>query len=96
MVVGGVMLGHSVLSMGRRFMEGGRPLVLEGRTVVLMIIWVGRLVLVARMRVLCGIVDIVVRCYSVVARQCASNAWVPPERTALAGRRALNGKNLMG
>jgi hypothetical protein len=53
------------------------------------------LTLLARMRLLCGIIDIVVP-YSVVARQRASDTWVPPERTALDGRRTLNGKNLMG
>jgi len=52
------------------------------------------LALLARMRLLCGIIDIVVP-YSVVARQRASDTWVPPERTALDGRRTLNGKNLM-
>lgn len=35
----------------------------------------------------------VVRPYSVVARQCVSDAWVPPERTALDGRRTLYGEN---
>jgi len=53
------------------------------------------LVLLARMRILGRVIDIVVS-YTIVARQCASDAWVPPERTALDGRRALNGKNLMG
>ncbi|KAK0738264.1 hypothetical protein B0T18DRAFT_421638 [Schizothecium vesticola] len=38
----------------------------------------------------------VVLLYTVVARQCASDTWVPPERAALAGRRALNGENWLG
>jgi hypothetical protein len=54
-----------------------------------------RLALLARMRLLGRIIDIVVP-YSVVARQRASDTWVPPERTALDGRRTLNGKNLVG
>ena len=70
---------------------------MEGAPVVVVrVVCVGRLVLLARMRVLWGVIDIVVRSYSVVARQRASDAWVPPERTALAGRRALNRKNLKG
>lgn len=52
------------------------------------------LILLARMRLLGRVIDIVVS-YTVVARQCASDAWIPPERTALDGRRALDGKNLM-
>ena len=68
----------------------------ERPPVVVRIICVVRLVLLARMRVLWGVIDIVVRSYSVVARQRASDTWVPPERTALAGRRALNGENLRG
>lgn len=52
------------------------------------------LVLLARMRVLRGVVDIVVWSYSIVARQRVSDAWVPPERTALDGRRTLDGKYL--
>jgi hypothetical protein len=59
------------------------------------IIGVRSLALLGRMRLLWRVVDIVVRSYTVVARQRASNTWVPPERTALAGRRALNGKNLL-
>ena len=54
------------------------------------------LALLARMRLLWRIIDIVVRSYSVVARQRVSDAWGPPERTALAGRRDLYGKNLLG
>jgi hypothetical protein len=53
------------------------------------------LALLARMRVLWRVIDIVVRSYSVVARQRVSDAWGPPERTALAGRRVLYGKNLL-
>lgn len=59
-------------------------------------IWmVVMLALLARMRVLWRVIDIVVRPYSVVARQRVSDAWGPPERTALAGRRILYGKNLL-
>jgi hypothetical protein len=47
------------------------------------------LALLARMRLLGGIIDIVVP-YTIVARQRVSDTWVPPERTALDGRRALN------
>jgi len=78
-----------------RFVEGRGPGVVERAPVVVRIISVGRRVLLARMRVLWRVIDIVVRSYSVVARQRASDTWVPPERTALAGRRALNGKNLI-
>lgn len=53
------------------------------------------LTLLARMRVLWRVVDIVVRPDSVVARQ-RVDAWGPPERTALAGCRNLYGKNLLG
>lgn len=52
------------------------------------------LVVLARMRVLGRVLDMVIRSYSIVARQRASDAWVPPERAALAGRRTLNRKNL--
>lgn len=55
-----------------------------------------RLALLARMRVLGRVIDIVIRSYSIVARQRASPAWVPPERAALAGRRNLDRKNLEG
>jgi hypothetical protein len=54
------------------------------------------LALLARMRLLRRVVDIVIWSHTVVARQRASNTWVPPERAALAGRRTLNRKNLMG
>ena len=65
-------------------------------TVVMMgVVCVWSLALLARMRLLGRIVDIVVCSYSVVARQRVSDAWVPPERTALDGRRTLGGKNLM-
>ncbi|GAW26562.1 putative MYB DNA-binding domain-containing protein [Rosellinia necatrix] len=36
----------------------------------------------------------VVWSYSIVARQRVLDTWVPPERTALNGRRTLNGENL--
>lgn len=53
------------------------------------------LALIARMRVLWRVVDMVVCSYSVVARQRVSATWVPPERAALAGSPSLNGKNLI-
>jgi len=90
-VSGGVMLRHAVVGlMGRRLVERGRPGMLKRGPVVVRIIWVRSLGLFARMRLLWCVVDIVIWSYTVVARQRASNAWVPPERTALAGRRALN------
>ncbi len=78
-----------------RLMERLGPGVVQRPAVVVRVISVGWRVLLARMRVLCRVIDIVVRSYSVVARQRGSDTWVPPERTALAGRRALNGKNLI-
>lgn len=57
------------------------------------VVWVLSLALLGRMRLLGGVIDMVIRPYSVVARQCVSNAWVPPERTALDGRRTLYGEN---
>jgi len=69
---------------------------LERRSVMVGIICVLGLGLVGRMRLLRRVVDIVVRSHAVVVRQCASNTWVPPERTALAGRRRLNGNYLSG
>lgn len=59
------------------------------------VVCVWSLALLARMRLLWGVIDIVVRPYSIVARQCAFDTWVPPERTALDGRRSLYRKNLM-
>ena len=56
------------------------------------IINVLRLALLARLRVLARIIHIVP--YSIVSRQRASDTWVPPERTALDGRRKLDRKNL--
>lgn len=61
---------------------------------VMRLVGVLRLALVARMRLLGRIVDIVVRSYSIVARQRVFDTWVPPERTALDGRRTLDGKYL--
>ena len=49
--------------------------------------------LLARMRLLGRVADIVVP-DAIVARQRASDAWVPPERAALDGRRTLDRKNL--
>jgi hypothetical protein len=95
MVSGGVMLRQAVVGlMGRRLVEGGRPGMLKRGPMVVGIIWVRSLGLLARMRLLRRVVDIVIWSYTVVARQRASNTWVPPERTALAGRRTLNGNNL--
>ncbi|KAK2062430.1 hypothetical protein LY76DRAFT_602515 [Colletotrichum caudatum] len=70
--------------MGCSVMERAPVMMMRGRCVITMLL----LTLVARMRLGCRIVDIVVP-YSVVARQRASDAWVPPERTALDGRRTM-------
>lgn len=95
MVGGGVVLLQAVVGlMGRRLVEGGRPAMLKRGAMVMRIIWVRSLALLPRMRLLRRIVDIVIWSYTVVARQRASNTWVPPERTALAGRRTLNRNNL--
>jgi hypothetical protein len=67
---------------------------LERGSMVVRVIWVRSLGLLPRMRLLRRVLDIVIRSYSVVARQRASDTWVPPERAALAGRRTLNGNNL--
>jgi hypothetical protein len=94
-VSGGVMLRQAVVGlMGRRLVERGRPGMLKRGPMVVGIIWVRSLGLLARMRLLRRVVDIVIWSYTVVARQRASDTWVPPERTALAGRRTLNGNNL--
>lgn len=69
-------------------MEGG-SWVLMGRGIKAVLLLV---TLIDLMRVLCRVIDIVVP-YPVMARQRASNAWVPPERTALDGRRNLKRKN---
>lgn len=91
-----VMLRQAMVGlMARLLVERRRAAMLKRGSVMVGIIGVRSLALLARMRLLWRIVDIVVRCYTVVARQCASDTWVPPERTALAGRRALNGKNLV-
>jgi hypothetical protein len=80
--------------MGRRLVERGRPAMLKRAAMVVRIIWVRGLALLPRMRLLRSVIDIVIWSYTVIARQRASDAWVPPERTALAGRRALNRNNL--
>jgi hypothetical protein len=91
MVGGSVMLRQAVVGwMGRLVVEGGRPGMMERSPMVMRIIWVRSLGLLPRMRLLWRIVDIVIGSHTVVARQRASNTWVPPERTALAGRRTLN------
>lgn len=97
MVSGSVMLRQAVMGlMGRRLVERGRPAMLKRGAMVVRIIWVRSLGLFPRMRLLRRVVDIVIWSHTVVARQRASNTWVPPERTALAGRRTLNRNNLSG
>lgn len=76
---------------------GAASVVKRGSVVVVMvlsrgIITVRLMALLGRMRVLCRVTDIVVP-YPVVARQRVSETSVPPERTALDGRRALGRKN---
>ncbi len=94
-VSGCIMLWQAMVGlMGRRLVERGRPGMLKRGPVVVGIIWVRSLGLLARMRLLWRVVDIVIWSNTVVARQRASNTWVPPERTALAGRRTLNRNNL--
>jgi hypothetical protein len=83
--------------MLRLLMEPTRSAMAERGSMVMGIVGVWMMVmlaLLARMRLLWRVIDIVVRSYSVVARQRVSDAWGPPERTALAGRRVLYGKNL--
>lgn len=60
-----------------------RPTMVGGQVVTVLL-----MALVGRMGILHGVVDIVVP-HSVVARQRACYAWVPPEQIALAGRRTL-------
>ena len=94
-VSGGIMLWQAVVGlMRRRLVERGRPGMLKRGPVVVGIIWERSLGLLARMRLLWRVLDIVIWSNTVVARQRASDTWVPPERTALAGRRALNRNNL--
>lgn len=101
MVGGGVVLLHAmvrlmvvVMVMGRWLVERRRrPWMLERDPMVVRIIGVGSLGLLSRMRLLWRVVDIVICSHTVVARQCASNTWVPPERAALAGRRDLGGND---
>jgi hypothetical protein len=94
MVSGGVVLGQAVVGlMGRRLVERGRPAMLKRGPVVVRLISVRSLGLLGRMRLLRRVVDMVIS-YTVVVRQRASTTWVPPERTALAGRRTLNRNNL--
>jgi hypothetical protein len=97
-VVGGgvVRLQAVVRWMGRRLVERGRPAMLKRGPMMVRIISVRSLGLLPRMRLLRRVVDIVIWSHTVVARQRASNTWVPPERTALAGRRILNRDNLEG
>lgn len=67
-----------VLSMA--VMEGGR------------VVCVVNLPLVARGRYVTRVVHIVGSC-SIVVRQRAFSAWIPPERAALNGRRPVYGNN---
>jgi hypothetical protein len=53
------------------------------------------LALLVRMRVLCRVIYIVVRTYSIRCSQSCSGAWVPPELTAPAGRRCLYEENFL-
>lgn len=62
--------------------------------VVMGLVTLRSLVLFARMRTLRRIVDMIVRTYTIVARQRVVDAWSPPERTALNGRRNLNSESL--
>lgn len=102
-----VVLRHGwvvrVVTPGVRFrsvMEAARRPsgVVERRLVLVMVrgrpVSVLLLGLLARMRLLGRVVDIVVP-DAIVARQRASDAWVPPERAALDGRRRLDRKNLV-
>lgn len=90
----GVMWEAMVLLLMRcRFVQRRRASMLERRPMMMGIIAMRSLALLGRMRLLWRVVDIVVWSYTVVARQRASDTWGPPERTALAGRRALNGEN---
>lgn len=97
-VLRGVVLRHGVVRVRRcLIMKTSRRGVLQRVSLVVVLVSVVsvlRPALLARMRLLGRVSDIVVRCYSVVARQCVSDAWVPPERTALDGRRTLDGKYL--
>ena len=82
----------------RLVVEPSRAAMAKSGSVVMGLVGVRVMVMLAlldRMRVLWRVIDIVVRSYSVVARQRVSDAWGPPERTALAGRRVLYGKNLL-
>jgi len=93
----GMMRRHAVVGrlrvvMLRLVMETTGPAMAERRPMMMRIVRILLVVVVltglAWMRVLWRVIDIVVRSYSVVARQ-RVDAWGPPERTALAGRRVL-------
>lgn len=77
-----------------RVMDRASVLLMTGALMGGRVICVLMLALLARMRLLARVVHIVVP-YSISARQRASETWVPPERTALNGRRTLDGKNLI-
>lgn len=80
--------------LGPGMVEGGSRLLhmvtlMNGRFIDVLL-----LALLACMRALASVVHIVIP-YSIVSRQRASDTWVPPERTALDGRRSLDGENLV-
>jgi len=103
MVRRGVVCRHAMVRgllvmMLRLVVQPSRAAMAKSGSVVMGLVGVWVMVMLAlldRMRVLWRVIDIVVRSYSVVARQRVSDAWGPPERTALAGRRVLYGKNLL-
>lgn len=57
---------------------------------VVRVVCVRSLTLLPRVRLLWRVFDMVVWSYAIVARQRVLDTWVPPERTALNGRRTLN------
>ncbi len=71
---GGVVLRHAMVSLMGRLMDRRRTGVLERGSVMVSVICMLGLALLARMRVLWRVIDIVVRSYTVVARQRASGA----------------------
>lgn len=81
-------------SRGSRELNRRPVLLMTGSLVCGRVICVLMLALFSRMGFLARVVHIVVP-YSICARQRASETWSPPERTALDGRRSLDGENLM-
>lgn len=84
---GGMVTAVMPMVPPSRFRQAGsmaqRPTVVGGQVVSVLL-----MALIGRVRLLHRVVDIVVP-HSVVARQRACYAWVPPEQIALAGRRTL-------